>query len=114
MIYNKQIVNNAENGAENPEKTNGLELIKNNTKSRNTDSVFKKPNDYIAKTNFYVKKTIDTKIKQNGIRDVKNNDFDLLRTQKPINMNNNNNTSLFIKKFNPPITKNNSSKINKM
>ena len=111
MIYNKQ-VNNIENGAENSEKINGLEQIKNNTKSRNNDSVFKKPNDYIAKTNFYVKKTIDTKIKQNGNRDVKNNDFDLLRTQKPININNN--TSLFIKKFNPPVLKNNSVKINKM
>ena len=88
LVYSKKM----ENGAD-PSK-NLLEFTMDNKKSRNNnDNTFSKPNDLLAKTNIYIKKSIDTKPKVNN-RDSKTiKNIDIMRTQKPITTNNNNNQS---------------------
>lgn len=93
LVYSKKM----ENGAEHLEKNSIIEVTMDNKKSRNTNNntVFNKPSDFIAKTNIYVKKSIDNKIIGNS-RDKKSKILNIMRTQKPI-YSNNNESSISIK-----------------
>lgn len=96
LVYSKKM----ENGAD--QTKNLFEFTMDNKKSRNNnDNTFNKQNDLLAKTNIYVKKSIDTKPKVNN-RDTKTGkNLDLMRTQKPI-ASNNNQSSISIKNIVAP------------
>ena len=109
LLLNNMVYSNKkqENGAD-PSK-NIIEFTLDNKKSRNNnDTAFKKPSDFLAKTNIYVKKSIDSKNKQNERQSKNNKQFDIMRTQKLIysNGNKNNHTtnplSFSVKKEVPP------------